>query len=233
MGDVLVVLDRREQVVHARREPGDRDLPELLRLEPLLAGGEDRLHLLGVPPERLKDLVVHRERQFALDLSLDRIPQDPQGPLAGEPHAATVHDLVDQLPLLLPHRARVLQEVREVDPETSVPAVEVEPELPRQGSDEGGVLDRQSHLGPHRLRERVPADQVGVGDRGDEHPRNGVRKDLREDLRVGPERRFLEGRPIALLQGNEDAVEAASASASVRGLLQEVGEGDPSVSQEP
>src|SRR5436309_993348 len=31
--DVLVVLDLREQVVHARREPRDADLPDVLRLE--------------------------------------------------------------------------------------------------------------------------------------------------------------------------------------------------------
>src|SRR5437870_4020786 len=56
--DVLVVLDLREQVVHARREPRDADLPDVLRLERRLLRLQDPADLTEVRPECGDDVVV-------------------------------------------------------------------------------------------------------------------------------------------------------------------------------
>jgi len=145
-------------------------------------------------------LVVHLERELALDPPLDRVPHHPERALPREPNVPAVHGLVDQLPVLLPHRACVPEEVREVDSESAVSRLEVETELLREGRDERRVLPVEAGLGPHRLRERVPADQVLVREARDDHPRDRVGEDLREHLLLPVEGRVVEGRPVPLLE---------------------------------
>src|SRR5438093_5917020 len=104
--DVLVVLDLREQVVHARREPRDTDLPDVLRLERRLLRLQDPADLTEVRPECRDDVVVHGEGQAFLDVPLDRVSHDSKrlGPLQDDIPA--VHSLVDQLPGRVAHRVR-------------------------------------------------------------------------------------------------------------------------------
>src|SRR3989441_11877408 len=71
--DVLVVLDLGEQVVHARWEPRDADLPDVLRLERRLLRLQDPADLTEVRPECRDDVVVHGEGQAFLDVPLDRV----------------------------------------------------------------------------------------------------------------------------------------------------------------
>ena len=74
--DVLVVLDLREEVVHARREPGDAHLPDVFRLERRLLRLQDPANLAEVRPERRDDVFVHREGQAFLDVPLNRVSHD-------------------------------------------------------------------------------------------------------------------------------------------------------------
>src|SRR2546427_12426543 len=56
--DVLVVLDLREEIVHARWEPRDAHLPDVLRLEGRLLRLEDATDLPEVRAEGGADVVV-------------------------------------------------------------------------------------------------------------------------------------------------------------------------------
>src|SRR5213592_3605564 len=76
--DVLVVLDLREEVVHAWRESGDAHLPDVLRLERRLLRLEDSSDLPEVRPKRGDDVVVHGKGKALLDVPLDCVPHDAQ-----------------------------------------------------------------------------------------------------------------------------------------------------------
>src|SRR3989454_1082416 len=123
--DVLVVLDLREEIVHARWEPRDAHLPDVLRLEGRLLRLEDAPDLPEVRAEGGDDVVVHRKRKAFLDVPLNRVPHDPErlGPLQG--HVPAVHPLVDQFPRRVAHRVRETQEVGEVETEAAVLPSEV------------------------------------------------------------------------------------------------------------
>src|SRR6267143_416778 len=102
-----------------------------------------------------EDVVVHRKRKALLDVPLDRIPHHAESLLAAHLHISAFHGLVDQLPGRVTHRAREPQEIREMDPETSVLSAQVHGELGR---------DVEDHIVRVVLQERFRRDRLPQGE---------------------------------------------------------------------
>src|SRR3989442_2670641 len=181
--DVLVVLDLREEIVHARWEPRDAHLPDVLRLEGLLLRLEDAPELPKVLPEGGDDVVVHRKRKAFLDVPLNRVPHDPErlGPLQG--HVPAVHPLVDQFPRRVAHRVRETQEVGEVETEAAVLPSEVHRELRGHVDHKIVGLGFEASFRGDRLPQGEPSDQIRVLQGGNEDPRYRIRQELRALVR--------------------------------------------------
>src|SRR5205814_931148 len=181
--DILVVLDLREQIVHARREAGDAHLPDVLGLEGCLLRLEESADFREVGLERRDDVVVHREGQALLDVPLDGIPQDPERLLTAQRHVAAFERLVDQLPGGVPHRVRETKEIGEVDAESTVLAAEVHRQLRGDVQDRVvGILCQQALRGDG-LSEREAPGEVGVAKGGDHDPRDGIGEQLGQLIR--------------------------------------------------
>src|SRR6058998_3705765 len=175
---VLVVLDLREEVVHAGREARDAHLPDVLRLECRLLRLEDAPDLPEVRSEGGDDVVVHRKRKAFFDVPLDRVAHHPErlGPLQG--HVPPVHPLVDQFPRRVAHRVRETQEVREVEAEAAVLPSEAHRELRGHVNHKIVGLGFEASFRGDRLPQGEPSDQIRVFESGDEDPRHRVREEL-------------------------------------------------------
>src|SRR3989442_11641915 len=89
VGPVAVFLNTGQEVVEACWETGDAHLPDVLGLERRLLRLEDAADLREVSLERREDVVVDRQREALLDVSLDRVPHDAERFLPAERHIPT------------------------------------------------------------------------------------------------------------------------------------------------
>src|SRR6266704_6387982 len=216
---VFVVLDLREEVVHARREAGDAHLADVFRFEGRFLCHEHPADLRKVAAERRLDVVVDRKREALLDVPLDRVPHDPQRLLPPEDDVAALDGLVDELPRRVAHRVREAQEVREVESESTVLPAEVHAHLRGEVDDEVVRLGSEAALCRNRLAEREPTDEVRILQGRDEDSRDGVREEARELVRRC-DRDPIGSRP--LLEGVEDARLAQTPGSGVRRLEEDL-----------
>ena len=215
VGHVLVVLDLGQEVVHARWESGDADFPDVLGLERRLLRLEDAADLREVSFECREDVVVDRQREALLDVSLDRVPHDAERLRPTQRHIPAVHALIDQLPGRIPHRVRESEEVREMESETTVLAPQVHAQFRSEMEDEVVGLRFEALFRGDRLVKRVAPNQVRVADRRREDSRDGVGEELRQLVRD------RDGDPLRLrasLEGVEHPRLAKGPRAGVRGF---------------
>src|SRR3990172_7289762 len=202
---VLVCLDVREDLLHARREVVDVALPQVLPAEPRLALDE------GLP--EVPDLV--RERRL-----------DLPGDLEPELHAPLAHRLVDQLPLLAAEGRGRVEVVQEVHAGGVPLEAEVEVELAGDEVDEARVLLGEAGPRADCFREGVAPHEVVVRDAGDDHPGHGVGEDLPPLVLVRGRRDLREGHPLDILQGLPHPFLPAVPRAGPRAVREEVPQGD-------